>query len=189
MVAVYCLPEDEVAQSLRESLLAAGIPCALVGPTHGPASILYKLPLVVFTPSAEIHGESLRRKLLKNRILSAEEIGDPAYAALAIEHTYLHCFGTDFANAWEDGIRFSEGRVYFRGHFLPLTSAEHRIMRLLFHSRGTYFLTEEIAAACLTDPAAGAAVHICNINNKSRRIALYPVIESRRFSGYRIPKE
>lgn len=187
MVAVYCLQEDASAQVLRDVLLAAGIPCALVGPTHGPASIAYKVPFVLFTPAAETYGEGLRRKLPLERILAFSEMEPAEQAPFALETAYLRRFGADYAISQAAGIRFEAERAYFRGHYLPLTSTEYRILRLLFHSRGTYFAAEEIAAACLADPAGGVAVHICNINNKARRTSLHAVIESRRFSGYRVP--
>lgn len=189
MVAVYCLKEDAAARHLRDALLSAGIPCALVGLTHGPASIAYKVPFVLFWPSAATYGEGLLRKLPGERILSFSAVGNADTIAMSVSCAYLHRFGEDYISARAVGIRFENERVYFRGHYLPLTATEYRIMRLLFHSRGTYFLAEEIAAACLTDSAGGVAVHVCNINNKARRIALHAVIESKRFSGYRIPNE
>ncbi len=186
MVAVYCLREDAAAQSLRDALFTAGIPCALVGPTYGPASIVHKVPFVLFAQSAAVFGEGLRRRLPRECLLSMPDTLQASETALMIEAAYLRRFSTDYADARADGIRFVSGDVYFRGHFLPLTAAENRILRLLFHSRGTYFCAEEIAAACLADPGSGVAVHICNINQKARRSALYAVIESRRYSGYRI---
>ncbi len=187
MVAVYCLRGDAFAQSLRDSFLAVGIPCVLVGPTHGPASVLQKVAFVLFAPSAIEYSEGVRRKLPEERItlLSGEENAESAVKE--VERAYLRRFGVNYSCAREDGIRFDAGRVYYRGHYLPLTASEYRIVRFLVHCRKKYCFSEEIAAACLADPEGGVTVHICNINSKSRKITLYPLIECRRYSGYRIP--
>ena len=187
MVALYCLPKDGFASFLRYEMFARGIPCALVGPTHGPASVLMKVPFVVFTSDALSYGEGVRRRLPPERTLILAGTETAADAVLTVESTYRHCFGVDYAKVWENGIRFEAGRVYYRGHYLPLTASEYRIVRLLFHCRGTYWLPEEISASCLVRPGGGAAVHICNINKKAENITLHTLIESRRYSGYRIP--
>lgn len=187
MVAVYCLKEDTFAHSLREAFFASGIPCVLAGPTHGPASVLQKMPVVLFLPSAAEYGEGVRRKLPEERTLMLSQIQSPDSIVKMVEQIYCRRFGTDISHVWEDGIRFESARVYYRGHYLPLTAAEYRIVRLLFFCRRKYCLAEEISASCLADPAGGVAVHICNINSKARKITLFPLIECRRHSGYRIP--
>jgi len=186
MIAIYSHRHDENSNACRLSLLAAGIPCFLIGPAREHADVAVRVPFVLFPDADHLQSVHFGRKLSFEKILTGVDPFLPDGIADGVKIRYFQRFGHDYEAAAGDGIRFFGREVYFRGHFLCLTDSEYLIIRLLFHSRAAYFSSDEIAAACFEKETGAVSGHVCNINRKARLIMNMPLIETRRSYGYRI---
>ena len=185
MTAVYARTRSEWAESLRRELFDAGIPCALVGPEYGNTTLALRLPFLILSPEdGEMH-DTMRQTLPTENILAWSADVPPVPA---IWQAYRRRFGEEELR--RGGVRFMRDSVRFRGEPLHLSAHEKRIVFLLTTCADTWFTAEEIAALCLQNGSPSAAsVHICHINAKTRQSVQFPMIESRRYKGYRIRSE
>lgn len=186
MIAIYCLQDEPLPIQIREILFEMGIPAVRIGPECGNVSIAGKVPFVFFTKAALPFGKSVSSRLPSEnvRILTGDE--EPMEIVSSLRAEYFRRFGQNIDEARGGGFSFAGRQVSFRGHPVRLTNSEYRILRLLFHSRCVFFTAEEIGAACLSAPLGSPRVHICNMNGKSRRVLGRPMIETRRYEGYRV---
>ena len=185
MIAVYVRRRSEWAESLRCTLLDAGIPCALVGPEYGNTTLALRLPFLTLSPEdGEMH-DTMRQTLPPESILSWPADVPPVQA---VWQAYHRRFGEEELR--RGGVRFMRDTVRFRGEPLHLSACEMRIVLLLTLCTDICFTAEEIASLCLQSGSASAAVvHICHINTKTQQSVQFPMIESRRYKGYRIRSE
>lgn len=185
MIALFSRSDSEWAECTREHLRDHGIPCALIGPEYGNASLAHRVPFVILSPDLPQTADSFRRQIPVRKLLTWSE---DVPVLVAVREAYAREFGVHMDEIHEGGIRFVGEQVRFRGARLTLTRNERRILNLLIWCHGTWFSAEDIAALCLRSAAPGAAaVHICNINHKAQQKTNFKVIECRRFRGYRIP--
>jgi len=184
MIAIYAGRANTEARECRKQLLYDGIPCALIGPEYGHADLAMRLPFLTVTEDARDIAESFICSISADKIL---RFPPDIPAPIAFRQAYLRRFGTDMDTAHIRDVRFIAGEVLYRGNPVHLTPVEMRILRLLLFCRGEYFHSDEIAALCTEQECAKtAAVHVCAINEKTRRISCQKIIETRRYKGYRI---
>lgn len=186
MIALCGRRDDIHMLHVRDVLRAADIPAILVGVEFGFADVIGRVPFVCIAESAAIFAQSLRRDVPPEKNVEIPESAGDDEIVSAVQRQFFLRFGSDMETFHERGIRFDGRRVFFRASELHLTKNEYMIVRLLFHGAGAYFSAEEIAAACLADGVGGVAVHICNINAKAKRAHGVPLIETKRYKGYRI---
>ena len=185
MIAIYTRAESEWAECLRETLRAEYIPCALIGPEYGYASLAARVPYVILGRDLPIQVDSFLRQIPAHKILTWSE---DASVLSVIREAYKRDFHRDMESIHSGGVWFLRNQIRFRGARLHLTPNEKRILNLLIWCEGRYFLAEEIAVLCLRNASCGAvAVHICNMNTKALEATNHKMIECRRFGGYRIP--
>jgi hypothetical protein len=183
VIAVYARRDEEEAFTIRETLRAERIPCALIGPEFGFADAAYRVPFVMFTKGARQIGASLARRLPPRRILVCPP--DVPLSVLIRTELYRR-YSLDMEHYVCGSVRFRGDDVLYRGYPLKLTPNEERIVRLLAVCGGRYFSGEEIAAFCLYGDEDAAAVHVCHLNRMSRDLCGADVIECRRYLGYRV---
>jgi hypothetical protein len=186
MIALIGTREDTHIYRIRDALREAEIPAIPVGVEFGFEDIIGRMPFVCIAESAAIFAQSLRRDVPPEKIMDIPESFSDDEIVSTVQRQFFLRFGSDMETVHERGIRFDGRRVFFRAAELRLTKNEYMIVRLLFHGGGAYFSAEEIAAACLPDGVGGVAVHICNINVKAKRAHGVPLIETKRYKGYRI---
>ncbi len=185
MTAIYARTKSEWAERVREELLEAGIPCALVGPEYGNTHLIRHLPFIIPAPDCGEMNDRLLKTLPAAKILTWSADVPPI---VAIREAYQRYFGTEPEFLHRSGIRISGGEIRFRGEPLRLTANEKRILLLLVSCAGTYFTADETAALCLRNAkGSAAAVHICHLNAKAKKAAYASMIECRRYKGYCIP--
>ena len=187
MVAIYGQKSDGWIYDWRQALLSAGIPCALVGPPFGFAALADRLIFVLFSSKNDASSIAFQKSLPLEKTLDISPDTSPEALVDFVKLRFFQKFKYDFEYAEGYGIRFTEKRAYFGGHELHLTKTEYRIVRLLFHARGEYFSPEEIIAACFERKGSTVTTHVSNINQKARYMTEMPLIETRRYHGYRIP--
>ncbi len=187
MIAIYGKKSDHWVYDARDSLLSSGIPCVLFGPEVGFASMAETLPLILFPSQSDAVADSFRKSISQDRVMDALEPVTGTELVEMVKLRYFQKFGHDYEFATGSCVRFSDRRVFFRGHELCLTKTEYRIVRLLFHAQGQYFSAEEIAAACFEGSGSTVSTHASSINRKARYMTEMPLIETRRYHGYRIP--
>ena len=187
MTAIFARTKSEWAEQLREQLLDAGIPCALVGPEYGNTHLIRHLPFVIPAPDCGDMHDRLLETLPASGILTWSEDVPPI---VAVREAYRRQFGAEPESMHRCGVRISGETIRFRGEPIRLTANEKRILLLFLTCAGTYFTAEETAALCLRNaPGSAAAVHICNLNAKAKKAACALVIQCRRYKGYRIPAD
>ncbi len=186
MIALCGTREDTHLFRIRAALHAADIPAVCVGAEFGFADLMDRLPFVFFSDSASVFAQALIHRVGGEKRIEIPESADDGEIVDIVKHRFFLHFGTDMETQNERGIRFDSRRVFFRAQELHLTNTEYRIVRFLLSGGGTYFTGEEIAAACLASGVGGVAVHICSINAKAKYAHGVPLIETRRFRGYRI---
>lgn len=186
MIALCGRRDDLYLQRVRDALRTADIPAICVGIEFGFADMIERLPLVCFAESASSFADSLMRRVPPDKIVAIPNELSDEEIVLAVKRQLFLRFRQDVETVHERGIRFDGRRVFFRAAELHLTKNEYMIVRLLFHGCGAYFTADEIAAACLADAVGGVSVHICNINAKAKQAHGVPLIETKRYKGYRI---
>ncbi len=186
MIAIYCLQSEEEQASVRQNLLLEGIPAVLCGPDRENNSMIEKMPFVYFTKAALVFGRRLKEKLSPASLIELSEDASPLSLVAAVQNAYRYQSGQDYWEGFAKNIRFFGWDVFYRGSLMGFTQSEYRILRLLFHSRDVYFTAEEIEAACLVAKLGSASVHICNMNRKARDATGRPIVETKRYKGYRL---
>ncbi len=187
MIALCGRKDDTHIYHVRDVLREADIPAILVWIDFGFTDMIDRVPLVYFAQSSAVFASSLSRCVPPQKSVDVSESATDTEIVSAVKHRFFLRFGCDMEALHERGVRFDGRRVYFRAMDLHLTKTESLIVRLLFHGNGAYFTGEEIAAACLKSGKGGVAVHICNINEKAKYAHGVPLIETKRYKGYRIP--
>ena len=187
MTAIYARSTSEWAEKTRAELFDAGIPCALVGAEYGNTHLIRRLPFVIPAPDCGDMNDRLLKDLPADGILTwSSEVP----AIVAVREAYRRRIGTEPETLHRCGVRISGENIRFRGELIRLTANEKRILFLFLTCPGLYFTAEETAVLCLRDAHGNAAaVHICNLNAKTIKAANAPLIECRRYKGYRIPAE
>ena len=187
MVLIYGQRSDILPFELRETLLLEGIPCALVGPEFGFASLVDRVHFVIFTSIPDHAALSFRKNIPLEKVLEIEDEPSVESVVRRVKLCYFQRFGFDFEYAEGAELRFSDKRIYFRGHELHLTKTERLIVRFLFEARDEYFSSDEICAGCFLKKGTTVAGHISAINKKARYMTEIPLILTKRNRGYRIP--
>lgn len=103
-------------------------------------------------------------------------------------NVYEECYGVKILEGKRRVIKIEEGRITCLNRRLRLTKTEQKIIYYLFYFEG-YHLKEEIAKYCLQNGEKdmnSIPVHICNINNKSKRMTNHKIILMTRYKGYYI---
>ncbi len=186
MIALFTARDDLHMLHVRDVLRAADIPAILVGVEYGFADVIARMPFVAIAQSASVFAHSLLRHIPPAKIVDIPESFTDEEIVSAVQRRFFLRFGCDMETVHERGIRFDGRRVFFRAVEMHLTKNEYMIVRFLFQGSGGYFTADEIAAACLADGTGGVAVHICNINGKAKRAHGVPLIETKRYKGYRM---
>ena len=104
---------------------------------------------------------------------------------------YEEYYGIVFENSKINHAVACGRELTYCGRSIKLTRSERRILYFLMYNKGWYS-SEVVAAYCLKGGKAdknAVPVHICNLNNKVRRVAPVHIIDCRRFSGYRMKCE
>jgi len=83
-------------------------------------------------------------------------------------------------------VFFANGIPYFRGQVVHLTPTETLILRHLAMNRGRFVSAPELSEYCFAGKGRSPTVHICNINKQVRKATARVLIETVRFSGYRV---
>ncbi len=185
MIAIYARRDDDEARAIRAALRREKLPAILVGPESGFCDVCGRLPFVLFTESGRRVGVGFARRLMPRQLLTCPP--DVSLPAL-VRTQLLTRYSIDMEHLVCGSVRLRGEEILFRGYPLKLTGNEMRIVRQLAVCRDTYFSGEELAGLCLDGGGAdAAAVHVCHLNQKSDALCGAPMIECRRFRGYRIP--
>ena len=183
MIAVYAKAGDTRATELCAALRERSVPCGMVGPEYGLASMIHKVPFLFIGADCEAMIDSFHNAIPDHKIIRSYEMLCPEQLVEHLKNVY----GLDFLHLSSGGIRFVEDQLYFFGNRISLTDCEKSILKLLLLSRGTYFTAEEIATFCLHgNSSSSVAVHIHNINAKNVATATERIVYSKRYCGYRI---
>lgn len=186
MIALCGRRDDLHLHRVRDALRTADIPAICVGIEFGFSDVIDRVPLVCFAESASLFADSLARRVPLDKTVVIPHVASDEEIVTLVKRQFFLRFRQDMETVHERGVRFDGRRVFFRAAELHLTKNEYMIVRLLFHGNGAYFTADEIAAACLANGVGGIAVHICNINAKAKRAHGVPLIETKRYKGYRI---
>lgn len=183
MIAIYAKAGDRRAAELCAALRERSVPCGMVGPEYGSASMIHKVPFLFIGAGCETMIECFHNAILDHKIIRSYELLCPEKLLEQLKNVY----GLDFFHLSSGGIRFVEDQLYFFGNRISLTDCEKSILKLLLLSRGTYFTADEIAAFCLHgNSSSSVAVHIHNINAKNVATATERIVYSKRYCGYRV---
>ena len=176
---------------LRERLLAADIPCCVA--TAQQAAELLPVSLVAVTVAFLFEDVRYLSELYTSAPVLLYEDTDTLYAYL-VEALADHC-GTR-AERKIGRVTIREREICFYGKRIPLTRSEQRILTMLGYApmasdtgEAVYYTSSQLAAFCMEKgrQAAGSIpVHIANINRKTTRAAGVPMIDNKRYCGYRI---
>ena len=181
MIAIYALSNDSRAADAHAALRRQSIPCCLIGPEYGHASVMHKVPFLFVGDGCETMVDGLHHPVPHSKMIRSYDM----LCADRLIQQFQDVYGRDFANLICGGIRFEEDRFYFYGNRIYLTEHETLIVRHLALCRGQYFTSEEISAFCLWG-GSSAAVHVCNINAKNRANVTEKIVYSKRYKGYYI---
>lgn len=183
MIAIYAKAGDTRATELCAALRERSVPCGMVGPEYGLASMIHKVPFLFIGAGCEAMIDSFHNTIPDYKIIRSYDMLCPERLAEHLRKVY----GLDFFHLSGGGIRFVEDQLYFFGNRISLTDCEKSILKLLLLCRGTYFTADEIAAFCLHgNSISSVAVHIHNINAKNVVSGTERIVYSKRYCGYRI---
>ena len=104
---------------------------------------------------------------------------------------YKEVYGIEFENSKINHAITCGRELSYCSRNIRLTRSERRILYFLMYNPGWYD-SETIAAYCLKGgkkDKGAVAVHICNMNNKVRRITPLHIIDCKRYLGYRMKCE
>lgn len=181
MIAIYAMANDQRAREAYADLRKHSIPCSLIGPEYGHASVISKVPFLFAGRGCEEIVDGFHSSVHEIKIIRSYE----ALRADALMERLQSVYRLDFSNLTRGGIHFMENRFYFFGNRLELTEQEKLIVMHLTLCHGVAFNSDEIASFCLSGgKATSVAVHICNINAKNRASATERIIYSKRYQGY-----
>lgn len=183
MIAIYALSSDLRAVDAHAALRRQSIPCCLIGPEYGYASVMHKIPFLFVGDGCEAMVDGFCHPVPESKIIRS-------YDMLCADQLIGHLkrvYGLDYHNLSCGGIRFIEDKFYFYGNRINLTEHETLIVRHLALCRTQHFTAEEISAFCLNG-GSSAAVHVCNINAKNRASITEKIVYSKRYQGYYIKK-
>ncbi|MBQ2727065.1 MAG: helix-turn-helix domain-containing protein [Clostridia bacterium] len=187
---------------IRDKLFRMGCPCA-AAPISDYRSCLPASLIVTFTdalntvrqtPMDHIHAIVLGGGFV-NSALNASALADENLLPGQIRKQLLKQNGMDESAVTPFGVFgspdafFAEDFMEIRGAQIEPTKAEYMIFKYLMSDRSRRFIPPEmIRKYCCSDGRMTdetIAVHISNLNRKSKSACGFQIIESMRFSGYR----
>lgn len=181
MILVVDNTRRKMRKEIRELLRSKGIPCAVS--VSDKIDMLLPASCVVVT----------ERYLLEDVKYMVEfHETSPVYlydTEKSFGDFVLECVNAHVKEA-PPNMEF-EDKLYYYGTPIPLTKTELLIARFLSEVPG-WHTVENIAAYCLKNGKDGAnnvSVHICNINQKCKRLTNVELIDCRRYSGYMISRD
>lgn len=193
---------SERAAAIRNMLFSMGCPCAASRISDYrsclPAGLIVTfsdaLDAVRQTPLDHIHAIVLGRGFV-NSALNARALDDETLLPGQIRKQLLKQNGMDESAVTPFGVFgspdafFAEDFMEIRGAEIEPTKAEYMIFKYLMSDRsGRFIPPETIRKYCCSDGRMTdetIAVHISNLNRKSRNACGFQIIDSMRFSGYR----
>lgn len=181
MIAIYAMADDYRAVDAFTALRKQAIPCCLIGPEYGHASVIPKVPFLFIGDGCEKIVSGFNDSVPEAKCIRTYKM----LCADGLKERLKLVYGLDFTDLTCGGIRMLEKQFYFFGNRILLTEREKLIVRHLTLCRGIHFTAEELSAFCF-DGGDGStvAVHICNINAKNRASATERIIHSKRYKGY-----
>lgn len=177
----------KIRNAFKEDMLKSDVPCVVCDMDH--AEFYLPVSLIIVTEEylindakyiASFHGDV--------PVVLWDPNVDMTQFAIA---KYKEIFGTEFEYSKINHVVVTGREVSYCGRRLKLTRSERRILYFLMYNKGWYS-SEVIAAYCLKGGAGdknAVKVHICNLNNKVRKVAPIHIIDCKRFSGYRMKCE
>lgn len=177
----------KIRSSFREDMLSRDIPCVVSDTGH--ADMYMPVSLIIVTEAYLLEDVKYIASFHGNIpvVLWNEAVGMTDFAL----EKYREIYGVEFENSKINHTVAVGREITFCGRRINLTRSERRILYFLMYNKGWYS-REVIAAYCLEGGASdkeAVKVHICNLNNKIKRIAPVHIIDCRRFSGYRMKCE
>lgn len=213
MLLVCDKTNSERGNKLREKILRAGYPCAFCVVSEISSYIpLWRIItfIDVFddvrrTPYDNVRVLVIGRGFV-NSALNAERIDSEDEVLPAIEkavYEYFHVrpdWFYRFGVFYDDGVFMSEDFFLVFGNMIVPTKREYLIYKYLqMASRACdYSPAERVCRFCYPtskiprdekEAAKNLAVHVMNLNRKSREVMDCHIIEARRYSGYRLNKD
>ena len=176
---------------LRERFLAADVPCCVATPEQAvgllPASI------ILVTEAYLLADVRYLSELYSPAPVLLHEDTDTLYDYITAE---LDARLGAFSYHDIGRVATREGKTYFYRQILRLTHTEQRILNMLKFApivsedeKPVYYTAEQLAAFCMTrgvQAVGSIPVHIANINRKTICITGAPIIDNKRYCGYRI---
>ena len=172
MIAIYAKAGDRRAAELCAALRERSVPCGMVGPEYGSASMIHKVPFLFIGAGCETMIECFHNAIPDHKIIRSYEMLCPEKLLEQLKNVY----GLDFLQLSGSGIRFVEDQLYFFGNRISLTDCEKSILKLLLLCRGTYFTADEIAAFCLLRCRAYTQHQCEKCSNRHRAYRLFQTI-------------
>ena len=200
MILLACDSKDNRIIDLKNTLIIAGMPCAIVGCDSIPE---YPMALAVFTfTKSENYLNTVSLRCKRTPLIAVNESGSRIY-----NNDVLFCESGDTQFCAEYMLNFIKAKYGITaGEYLiddvsvrsleavsgvsrvSLTPVEYRILSLLVICKGKCLSESIIGKVCFEDHSKSCRVpvHICNLNKKCKTVFGYKLITAKRGLGYSV---